>query len=164
MAVHRRVVFGLQSHCQRPALAVHRHSNVRPAPSITSILQTPSRPACPPSRSFSAIHRSDLFGQVITNLRLRFSSYTSTTPVIPDVRSLLSDLWDGILNFVVPKRHKSKSKSKMRRNAGKGLKDLKNLNHCSACGRIKRQHYLCPYCVRSESHPYSLMYLLGTQC
>lgn len=33
--------------------------------------------------------------------------------------------------------------------AGKGLKDVTALNKCSACGRLKRAHVLCPYCVQS---------------
>ena len=33
--------------------------------------------------------------------------------------------------------------------AGKGLKDVTALNKCSACGKPKRAHVLCPYCVQS---------------
>ena len=32
--------------------------------------------------------------------------------------------------------------------AGKALKDVNNLNKCSACGSVKRTHLLCPYCVQ----------------
>ena len=32
--------------------------------------------------------------------------------------------------------------------AGKALKDVNNLNKCSACGNVKRAHLLCPFCVR----------------
>ena len=34
--------------------------------------------------------------------------------------------------------------------AGKALKDVNNLNKCSACGNVKRAHLLCPYCVRGK--------------
>ena len=33
--------------------------------------------------------------------------------------------------------------------AGKALRDVTALNKCSACGRLKRAHVLCPYCVQS---------------
>ncbi|KAK4983868.1 hypothetical protein LTR50_006944 [Elasticomyces elasticus] len=33
--------------------------------------------------------------------------------------------------------------------AGKALKDVTALNRCSGCGRMKRMHVLCPYCVQS---------------
>lgn len=33
--------------------------------------------------------------------------------------------------------------------AGKALKDVTALNKCSSCGRLKRAHVLCPYCVES---------------
>lgn len=34
--------------------------------------------------------------------------------------------------------------------AGKGLKDVTELNKCSACGHVKRAHLLCPYCVKGK--------------
>ena len=34
--------------------------------------------------------------------------------------------------------------------AGKALKDVTNLNKCSACGNVKRAHLLCPYCVKGK--------------
>jgi large subunit ribosomal protein L32 len=64
---------------------------------------------------------------------------------LPSIPSL-SDIWEGVLK-AVPKKKTSYMKKRTRFMAGKGLKDLTNLNKCSACGRVKRSHFLCPYCV-----------------
>ncbi|KAF2441778.1 hypothetical protein P171DRAFT_393275 [Karstenula rhodostoma CBS 690.94] len=64
---------------------------------------------------------------------------------LPSIPSL-SDIWEGLLK-AVPKKKTSYMKKRTRFMAGKGLKDLTNLNKCSACGRVKRAHFLCPYCV-----------------
>ena len=64
---------------------------------------------------------------------------------LPSIPSL-ADIWDGVLK-AVPKKKTSYMKKRTRFMAGKGLKDLVNLNKCSACGRVKRAHFLCPYCV-----------------
>ncbi|KAK0281166.1 hypothetical protein LTR91_000240 [Friedmanniomyces endolithicus] len=64
------------------------------------------------------------------------------------IPSLLGELWDGILR-AVPKKKTSHMKKRHRFMAGKGLKDVTALNKCSACGRAKRAHVLCPYCVQS---------------
>lgn len=72
-----------------------------------------------------------------------------TIPTFSNLSSIFETLWNGIL-LAVPKKKPSKSRSKMRRNSqGKAEKDVKNLVSCSSCGRIKRQHVLCPYCVQS---------------
>ncbi len=42
-------------------------------------------------------------------------------------------------------------KKRSRFMAGKALKDVTNLNRCSACGNVKRAHLLCPYCVKGRS-------------
>jgi large subunit ribosomal protein L32 len=65
-----------------------------------------------------------------------------TLPRIPSI----SDIWEGILK-AVPKKKTSHRKGRQRFMAGKALKDLTNLNKCAACGRVKRAHILCPYCV-----------------
>ena len=67
---------------------------------------------------------------------------------LPSIPSL-ADIWDGVLK-AVPKKKTSYMKKRTRFMAGKGLKDLTNLNKCSACGRVKRAHFLCPYCVDGE--------------
>ncbi|KAI9717469.1 MAG: hypothetical protein M1828_007168 [Chrysothrix sp. TS-e1954] len=62
--------------------------------------------------------------------------------------TILRKLWDGIL-LAVPKQKQSHSRSRSRRMTGKALKDVQGLNTCSACGRVKRAHLLCPYCVQN---------------
>jgi large subunit ribosomal protein L32 len=47
-------------------------------------------------------------------------------------------------------------KKRTRFMAGKGLKDITSLNKCSACGRVKRAHLLCPYCVDGTTLTFSL--------
>lgn len=66
---------------------------------------------------------------------------------LPSIPSL-SDIWEGILK-AVPKKKTSHRKKRQRFMAGKGIEDLTNLNKCSACGRVKRSHLLCPHCVYS---------------
>lgn len=67
-----------------------------------------------------------------------------------NVPGFLEGLWESILK-AVPKKKTSHMKKRHRQMAGKGLKDVTNLNRCSACGHIKRAHLLCPYCVHGES-------------
>lgn len=62
---------------------------------------------------------------------------------IPD---LVSDIWEGILR-AVPKKKTSHMKKRHRQLAGKALKDVKAVNQCPGCGRPKKAHTLCPYCV-----------------
>jgi len=38
-------------------------------------------------------------------------------------------------------------KKRHRQLAGKALKDVKAVNQCPGCGRPKKAHTLCPYCV-----------------
>ncbi|KFY43488.1 hypothetical protein V494_01971 [Pseudogymnoascus sp. VKM F-4513 (FW-928)] len=90
-----------------------------------------------------------------------FSRHAST-PILPtiafaipasiriNVPSLLGDIWESVLR-AVPKKKTSHSKKRSRFMAGKGLKDVTELNKCSACGHVKRAHLLCPYCVKA--HP-----------
>lgn len=65
------------------------------------------------------------------------------------IPSLLEQIWDGLLK-AVPKKKTSHMKKRHRQMAGKALKDVTALNKCSACGRVKRAHVLCPYCVQSK--------------
>ncbi|KAI4128382.1 MAG: hypothetical protein LQ347_004204 [Umbilicaria vellea] len=82
-------------------------------------------------------------------------SYLASTPfslALPaavqlSIPSLLSGIWDSILR-AVPKKKTSHMKKRSRFMAGKALKDVTNLNKCSACGNVKRAHLLCPYCVK----------------
>lgn len=65
-----------------------------------------------------------------------------------NLSSFLSELWDCVLR-AVPKKKTPYGKKRSRQLAGKALKDVTHLNHCSGCGRIKRMHILCPHCVSS---------------
>ena len=65
------------------------------------------------------------------------------------IPSIFSELWESILR-AVPKKKTSHRKKRQRFMAGKGLKDVINLNKCSACGNVKRAHLLCPYCVKGK--------------
>ena len=111
-----------------------------------------------PSPSFLAaflpIARAQLLPQPqsITR-RLPLFQRLRTSPLLPaalvSIPSLLADLWDGLLN-AVPKKKTSHMKKRHRQLAsGKHLKDVTALNRCSSCGRTKRAHVLCPYCVAS---------------
>ncbi|KAI1616555.1 hypothetical protein EDD37DRAFT_73990 [Exophiala viscosa] len=65
------------------------------------------------------------------------------------IPGLVSDIWEGILR-AVPKKKTSHSKKRHRQLAGKALKDVKAINECPGCGRAKKMHTLCPYCVAGE--------------
>lgn len=74
-----------------------------------------------------------------------------TLPAITiNVPRLISDIWEGILK-AVPKKKTSHSKKRHRQLAGKALKDVKAINNCPGCGRPKKAHTLCPYCVAGSS-------------
>ncbi|KAF2662169.1 hypothetical protein K491DRAFT_710122 [Lophiostoma macrostomum CBS 122681] len=60
----------------------------------------------------------------------------------------LSDIWEGVLK-AVPKKKTSHRKKRQRFMAGKAIKEITSLNRCSACGRVKRAHILCPFCVNT---------------
>ncbi|KAI9229026.1 MAG: hypothetical protein DHS80DRAFT_14643 [Piptocephalis tieghemiana] len=60
--------------------------------------------------------------------------------------SLASLLWDGLLR-AVPKSKVSHSRKRMRA-SNKGLKDRQDIVTCSGCGRSKRMHHLCRWCLR----------------
>lgn len=55
-----------------------------------------------------------------------------------------SALWNGIL-LAAPKSRVSHSRKRMR-SANKGLKDRVDFVHCSACGKPKLFHHICPTC------------------
>jgi large subunit ribosomal protein L32 len=66
-----------------------------------------------------------------------------------NVPGLLEGIWESILR-AVPKKKTSHMKKRHRQMAGKGMKDVTSLNKCSACGHVKKAHFLCPYCVAGE--------------
>ena len=74
-----------------------------------------------------------------------FAALAAPTFSLPSLPSW-ADIWEDILK-AVPKKKTSYRKKRQRFMAGKGLKDITSLNKCSACGRVKRAHFLCPYCV-----------------
>lgn len=80
--------------------------------------------------------------------RLLPAAVLPATTLFANVSDVISTIWESILR-AVPKKRSSYSKKRSRQMAGKGLKDLINLNRCSSCGRTKRMHVLCPYCVQS---------------
>lgn len=64
-----------------------------------------------------------------------------------NIPSLFPGIFESILR-AVPKKKQSHSRKRMRQLAGKALKDVTALNHCSACGKVKRSHLLCEHCVQ----------------
>ena len=64
----------------------------------------------------------------------------------------LSEVWESVLR-AVPKKKTSHRKKRQRFLAGKGLKDVTEINKCPACGSIKKAHLLCPFCVRGMKAP-----------
>lgn len=90
------------------------------------------------------------------------STYTTTQSSLPVLTSItlpsisisvpgfLSDIWEGILR-AVPKKKTSHMKKRHRQLAGKALKDVKAVCSCPGCGRPKKAHFLCPYCVAGKS-------------
>ncbi|KAI0878762.1 hypothetical protein GGS24DRAFT_441855 [Hypoxylon argillaceum] len=94
---------------------------------------------------------------VLSSQQLRQSPFPSipalaiTIPAaISSIPSLLGDIWEGILR-AVPKKKTSHMKKRHRQMAGKGLKDVTNLNKCPSCGGAKRMHTLCPFCTAQIS-------------
>lgn len=111
--------------------------------------------------SFSAVWSPvRLNAQVIPLKALSLSqSIHSATSLPNSINSSLSSLWAQLWGSVlraVPKKKTSHRKKRQRFMAGKALKDVTNLNTCSACGNVKRAHLLCPYCVKGERVPRSI--------
>jgi ribosomal protein L32 len=80
-------------------------------------------------------------------------SASITIPAITiNIPGLVSDIWEGILR-AVPKKKTSHMKKRHRQLAGKALKDVKAINICPGCGKPKKAHTLCPYCVAGTFVP-----------
>ena len=76
---------------------------------------------------------------------------TLTLPSISiQIPGFLADIWEGVLR-AVPKKKTSHMKKRHRQLAGKALKDVKAINTCPGCGRPKKAHHLCPYCVAGKT-------------
>ncbi|KAF2732430.1 hypothetical protein EJ04DRAFT_513895 [Polyplosphaeria fusca] len=84
---------------------------------------------------------------LLQRLSLPFASLAIPALSLPSIPSL-SEIWDGVLK-AVPKKKTSYRKKRQRFMAGKSLEDITSLNRCSGCGRMKRSHMLCPYCVHT---------------
>ena len=147
--------------------SIHQHAYQCHEPHVTSI----PRPAAPPTtmalaRPLPPLWQtllpglSGLNGPVRPVLHLPFlQRLAQSTPfaalAIPSLSlpsfPSLGEIWDGILK-AVPKKKTSYMKKRTRFLAGKEIKDITSLNKCSACGRVKRAHILCPYCVDGRIH------------
>lgn len=112
-------------------------------PSVLSNLQVSSS-ATPTLRS-----RAAFFSQHIARSLFEFPLAIPLS-ISLNVPPILSELWESILR-AVPKKKTSHRKKRQRFMAGKALKDVTALNKCSACGKVKRAHLLCPYCVTGSS-------------
>ena len=132
----------LQHHHQHRIVTPQAMALARPLPPLWQTLlpglNGPMRPVLSPN----FLQRlSQPFGAISTP----FGALAIPSLSLPSIPSL-ADIWDGILN-AVPKKKTSYRKKRQRFMAGKGLKDITSLNTCSGCGRVKRLHILCPYCV-----------------
>lgn len=87
---------------------------------------------------------------LLQQIQQRLNATILPAALVP-IPALLGELWEGILK-AVPKKKTSHMKKRHRQMAGKALKDVTALNKCSACGRVKRAHILCPHCVLSTLH------------
>lgn len=88
------------------------------------------------------------------------STLSLTIPAISlNLPGLLGEIWDGLLR-AVPKKKTSHMKKRHRQLAGKALKDVHSINTCPACGKPKRAHLLCPYCVEGGFDSYVKVFLL----
>ena len=117
----------------------------RPLPPLWQTLLPTLNGSVRPVINFPLLQR---LSQPFRSLPTPFAALALPSLSLPSFPSL-SDIWEGVLK-AVPKKKTSHRKKRQRFMAGKGLKDLTNLNRCSACGRVKRAHLLCPYCVHSE--------------
>lgn len=103
-----------------------------------------------PSRPILNLPLLQRLAQPFRTLPTPFAALAIPALSLPSLPSL-TDIWEGVLK-AVPKKKTSYMKKRTRFLAGKGLKDLTSLNKCSACGRVKRAHLLCPYCVDGMFH------------
>ena len=120
-------------------MAIYKAALLRPAHSPTLLVRRAT------SRRFTIALPSlhSIVSSAPSSLASIFVPSLSTT--------IWADVWESILR-AVPKKKTSHSKKRSRFLAGKALKDVTNLNHCSGCGNVKRAHLLCPYCVKGRFH------------
>lgn len=120
---------------------------IRPIPPLLQILVPALNGPIQPILNLPFFHR---LSQPFRLIPTPFAAFALPLPLIPSIPSV-SDIWEGILK-AVPKKKTSHRKKRQRFMAGKGLKDLTSLNRCAACGRVKRAHILCTYCVAGMHH------------
>lgn len=131
----------LRRHAKYPFGVLENMASLRaPSASFLSAFLPIARASLLPQQ---AVRRMPLLHQI--QQRLNASLLPAALVPIP---ALLGELWDGLLK-AVPKKKTSHMKKRHRQMAGKALKDVTALNKCSACGRVKRAHILCPHCVLS---------------
>jgi large subunit ribosomal protein L32 len=128
-----------RTHRPRPILTM---ALARPMPPLWQALMPALHGPVRPLVNLPLLHR---LSQPFRLLPTTFAGFPLPSIALPAIPSL-ADIWDGLLN-AVPKKKTSHMKKRHRFMAGKGIKDLINLNKCSACGRVKRAHLLCPHCV-----------------
>ena len=99
------------------------------------------------SSTFTAAHAAPITAVSWSSV---LPSASITIPTITlNIPGAISDIWEGILR-AVPKKKTSHMKKRHRQLAGKALKDVKSLVRCPACGKPKKAHMLCPYCVAGK--------------
>lgn len=111
---------------------------------LSSFLPRFSQPTISKASRFTTLYSRQLSTPLLPSLSLAIPSAISL-----NIPGLIEGLWESILR-AVPKKKTSHSKSRSRRLAGKGLKDVTNLVKCPGCGSVKRAHVLCPYCVAGK--------------
>lgn len=90
-----------------------------------------------------------LYSRQLSHPLLPSLAFVIPSAIQLNVPGLLEGIWESILR-AVPKKKTSHMKKRHRQMAGKGMKDVTALNKCSACGHIKKAHFLCPYCVAGK--------------
>lgn len=111
----------------------------------------------PPSVVSNVARTTRIFPRELSHPLLPTASFYIPAAFQLNIPTLLGDIWESVLR-AVPKKKTSYMKKRSRYMAGKGLKDVTSLNKCSACGNVKRQHFLCPYCVNGNSFLQSIVY------
>jgi large subunit ribosomal protein L32 len=119
---------------------------------LSAFLLRLSGPAVSSSSRFTTLCSRQLSLPLLPSL-----AYAIPSAIQLNVPRILDGLWESILR-AVPKKKTSHMKKRHRQMAGKALKDVTSLNKCSACGNVKRAHFLCPYCVTGgfQRHVYWL--------
>jgi ribosomal protein L32 len=144
-----RVQFVHHQHAarRRPQIArrTARHTTMALARPLPPLWQSLFPALNGPVRPFLNPPLLQRLSQPFRTIPTPFAAFAIPALSLPSFPSL-AEIWDGLLK-AVPKKKTSYRKKRQRLMAGKGLKDITALTKCSACGRTKRAHLLCPYCV-----------------